>query len=253
MKVVILAGGFGTRLAEYTDRIPKPMLEIHNKPILLHIIESYNRQGFDEFVIALGYKADYIKNYFLRLLQTSGDFEIDYAKREYLNLSGEGPNYKVQLIDTGENALTGDRLLRLKPYLKERFMFTYGDGLANINLSELLDFHKINRATVTITAVRPRARFGAIKITDSGQISEFKEKPQTEVGRINGGFMVMEPEVFDYLAQDQCTLEKEPLENLAAGGKLAGFKHDGFWHCIDTKRDLDEANGYDTTKYPWAL
>lgn len=251
MKVVILAGGFGTRLSEYTDRIPKPMVEIHGKPILTHIMDSFSAQGFDEFIIALGYKADYIKNYFIQQLHTNGDLSLDFSSGKSVVKGEAGPKYKVELIDTGINSLTGDRLRNLRPYLDERFIFTYGDGLSNVNIKKLLKFHEKTGSIATITAVRPRARFGALEISETGVITSFKEKPQTEVGRINGGFMVMEPEVFSYLAESNCTLEREPLEQICSKGKLSAFEHNGFWHCIDTKRDLDEANDYDPKMYPW--
>lgn len=253
MKVVILAGGFGTRLSEYTDTIPKPMVEIHGKPILVHLMENYYDQGFDEFIIALGYKASYIKSYFVQQLQTHGNLSIDFASGRSVVNDAAGPKYKIDLIDTGINSLTGDRLRELRQHLTERFMFTYGDGLSDVNLNELLKFHEQKRSIATITAVRPRARFGALEISDNGIVESFKEKPQTEAGRINGGFMVMEPEIFQYLSDYQCILEREPLEQLCSSGKLAAFKHDGFWHCIDTKRDLDEANAFDRKSYPWKV
>ena len=253
MKIVILAGGFGTRLSEYTDRIPKPMVEIHGKPILVHLIENYYAQGFDEFVIALGYKSSYVKNYFVQQLHIHGNLSIDFTSGKSIVDDANGPKYKVDLIDTGLNSLTGDRLRKLRPHLTERFMFTYGDGLSDVNLKELLKFHEQNQSIATITAVRPRARFGAVEISDTGIVKSFKEKAQTEVGRINGGFMVMEPEIFEYLSDSLCILEREPLERLCASGNLSAFKHDGFWHCIDTKRDLDEANDFDPENYPWKV
>ncbi len=253
MKVVILAGGYGTRLSEYTQTIPKPMLEIHGKPILIHLIENYSRQGFNDFIIALGYKSSYIKNYFLEKLRTEGNVSIDFSKRKFVNKNLKNIPYKVDLIDTGNNAETGDRIRNLKPYLKKRFMLTYGDGLSNVNIKKLIKFHESQKTVATITAVRPRARFGSIEISGNGKIKDFKEKLQTKFGRINGGFMVMEPEIFNFFKPENCILEREPLEKLTSLGLLSAFKHDGFWHCIDTKRDLDEANSFDPKKYPWTM
>ena len=217
MKVVILAGGFGTRLSEYTSKIPKPMVKINNKPILIHIMEHYNKFGFNEFYIAIGYKGNVIKKYF--------------TKQKF--------NWNVKLIKTGLNTMTGGRLKRLKKIIgDETFMMTYGDGISDINLNRLLKFHKRNKKLVTLSAVRPPARFGAIKIKGN-KVKLFKEKDKVDEGWINGGFFVMEPKFLNYIKNDKTFLEKEPLENIGKKGQLMAFKHNGFWQCMDTKRDKD--------------
>ena len=218
MKVVILAGGFGTRLSEYTKKIPKPMVKINKKPILLHIIDHYLKFGFKEFYIALGYKGHEIKKFF---------------KNKKLN-------YKVNLIDTGLKTMTGGRLKRLRKYfdLNENFMMTYGDSVANVNLRNLKKFHEKNKALVTLTAVKPTARFGAIKIRGS-KVTYFKEKSSVDVGWINGGFMVINSKFFNFIRGDKTFLEREPLEKLVKVKKLSAFKFNGFWQCMDTKRDKD--------------
>lgn len=215
MKVVILAGGLGTRLAEYTGSIPKPMVPIGGEPILLHIMNIYKKFGFKDFYIALGYKGYLIKKFF---------------KKKKIKLN-------VKLIETGSKTLTGGRLKRLKKYIgNETFLLTYGDGVSNVNLNNLIKFHKKKKSIVTVTAVHPPARFGEI-ILKNNKVLSFKEKPQTQNGWINGGFFVMEPSFFEYIKNDKTILEKEPLENIAKKGKLSAFKHNGFWACMDTKRD----------------
>tara|TARA_B100001996_G_scaffold366825_1_gene337896 strand:+ start:674 stop:1366 length:693 start_codon:yes stop_codon:yes gene_type:complete len=215
MKVVILAGGFGTRLPEYTDTIPKPMIKIGEQPILEHIMNSYSKFDFKEFIIALGYKGELIKEHF----------------KSHKN------KWKVNLVDTGQNTMTGGRLKRLKEVIgNETFMLTYGDGLSNINLKELLEFHKKNKKIVTVSAVRPPARFGFIKFKDDKVLS-FKEKSKLDVGWINGGFFVMEPKFLDYIKDDSTYLEREPLEKIAKEGNMCAYKHSGFWQCMDTLRD----------------
>jgi len=218
MKVVILAGGFGTRLSEYTKKIPKPMVKINKKPILLHIIDHYLKFGFKEFYIALGYKGHEIKKFF---------------KNKKLN-------YKVNLIDTGLKTMTGGRLKRLRKYfdINENFMMTYGDSVANVNLRNLKKFHEKNKALVTLTAVKPTARFGAVKIRGS-KVTYFKEKSSVDVGWINGGFMVINSKFFNFIRGDKTFLEREPLEKLVKVKKLSAFKFNGFWQCMDTKRDKD--------------
>ena len=215
MKVVILAGGFGTRLPEYTDTIPKPMIKIGEQPILEHIMNSYSKFDFKEFIIALGYKGELIKEHF----------------KSHKN------KWKVNLVDTGQNTMTGGRIKRLKEVIgNETFMLTYGDGLSNINLKELLEFHKKNKKIVTVSAVRPPARFGFIKFKDDKVLS-FKEKSKLDVGWINGGFFVMEPKFLDYIKGDSTYLEREPLEKIAKEGNMCAYKHAGFWQCMYTLRD----------------
>ena len=219
MKVVILAGGLGTRIPEYSSKIPKPMVKIRNKPILMHIIEHYIKHGFKEFYLALGYKSEIIKN---------------YIRTTKLN-----QKTKIHLIDTGKNTMTGGRLKRLKKYINDdTFMMTYGDGLSNINLKKLLRFHKKNNKLVTLTAVRPPARFGAIKLKKN-LVNYFKEKSKMDEGWINGGFFVIEPEFLKYIKNDGTYLEREPLEILTKKKQLSAFRHEGFWQCMDTKRDKD--------------
>ena len=220
MKVVLLAGGFGTRLSEYTKTIPKPMINIGGKPMLLHIMKLYAKYGFKDFYIALGYRGEVIKNFF--------------SKKFF--------DWNINLIETGKNTMTGGRLKRLKKYVgKETFMMTYGDGLSNINLKKLLKFHKKNKRLVTLTAVRPPARFGAIKF--KGQhVRFFKEKSKLDEGWINGGFFVMEPEFLKFIKSDHTYLEREPLRKVSKKRQLAAYKHKGFWQCMDTKRDKDTLN-----------
>tara|TARA_B110000444_G_C18826716_1_gene590770 strand:- start:1399 stop:2100 length:702 start_codon:yes stop_codon:yes gene_type:complete len=216
MKVVILAGGLGSRISEYTKTIPKPMISINGKPLIYYIMEHYAKYGFNEFYIALGYKGEIIKKYFHRKKVS---------------------NWKINLIDTGLKTMTGGRLKRLKKYLgDETFMLTYGDGLSNVNLKRLLRFHKNNKKTVTMTAVRPPARFGAIKFKGN-KVSYFKEKSKLNEGWINGGFFVIEPNFLKLIKNDKTIMEREPLEKTSKNGNLVAFKHYDFWQCMDTKRD----------------
>ena len=218
MKVVLLAGGFGTRFSEYTKTIPKPMIDIAGKPMLLHIMQLYAKYGFKDFYIALGYKGKVIKKFF---------------NKKFFN-------WNINLIETGRNTMTGGRLKRLKKHIgKNTFMMTYGDGLSNVNLKKLLKFHKKNKKLVTLTAVRPPARFGALKLKGQ-RVSYFKEKSKLDEGWINGGFFVMEPEFLKFIKDDNTYLEREPLENIAKKRQLAAFKHEGFWQCMDTRRDKDK-------------
>ena len=217
MKVVILAGGLGTRLSEYTHSIPKPMIDIKGKPMIYYIMKHYAKYGFNNFYLALGYKGEIIKKYFNK------------------NSFGR----KINLIDTGKKTMTGGRLKRLEKYLKkEKFFLTYGDGLSNINLKKLLEFHNKKKKLVTLTAVRPPARFGAIKLKGDF-VNYFKEKSKLDEGWINGGFFVIEPEFLKNIRNDQSFLEREPLEKIYKKKQLVAYKHTGFWQCVDTKRDLD--------------
>ncbi len=236
--MVILCGGLGTRLSEETQLKPKPMVEIGGKPILWHILRHYSKFNYRDFILALGYKGEVIKDYFLHYHPRTSDVKVHLAsgRVEYANSTAE--NWDVSLTHTGNATMTGGRLRRLQPMLKDAgtFMLTYGDGLANMDISGLVAFHKRHGRLATVTAVRPPARFGTMAF-DGDQVVEFKEKPQTGEGWINGGFFVFEPDVFDYLEDDDTVLEAEPLENLARGGQLMAFKHEGFWHCMDTLRD----------------
>ena len=217
MNVVILAGGFGTRISEYTKSIPKPMIKINKEPIIVHIMKHYYNYGFNNFFVALGYKGDVIRDYF--------------KKKNF--------PWKVNLINTGLKTMTGGRLKRLQKYLKdETFLLTYGDGLSNVDLRKLIRFHKKKKKLVTLTAVRPPARFGFIKINNS-YVKYFKEKSQVDAGWINGGFFVIEPQIFKYIKNDKTYLERSPLEKIARHGKLIAYKHYGFWQCMDTLRDKE--------------
>jgi glucose-1-phosphate cytidylyltransferase len=239
MKVVILAGGFGTRLSEVTDLIPKPMVKIGNKPILMHIMQHYADAGYTDFIIALGYKSEVVKDYFLNYAALSSDFTVNLSSGEYIWLEKKKLNWNVTLIDTGLESMTGGRLLRLKKYIgNEPFMLTYGDGLSNVDIAKLVSFHGDSGAIVSVTTVRPSARFGELEIDPiSSLVKSFKEKPQTAEGWINGGYFVIEPKFFDYLRDDSTILEREPLEELARQGGLAAYKHEGFWQCMDSMRD----------------
>ncbi|MCW7493175.1 glucose-1-phosphate cytidylyltransferase [Leptospira sp. 2 VSF19] len=252
MKTIILAGGFGTRLAEYTDVIPKPMVTIGNKPMLWHIMKSYSFHGYKDFVLALGYKAELVKDYFLNYYKLSSDFTVNLKNGEidFLNIS-EALDWKVTLVDTGLKTLTGGRVKRLKEYIgNQTFMLTYGDGLSNVNIAELVKFHKSHGKMVTVTAVHPSARFGELEIHDS-LVKSFQEKPQTNQGWINGGYFVINPDFFDLIEGDQTLLEKDPLELAAKKGELMAFQHDGFWQCMDTKRDRDYLEELWKAGAPW--
>lgn len=239
MKVIILCGGRGTRLKEETEYRPKPMVEIGGKPILWHIMKIYSVYGFDEFVLALGYKKEVIKQYFLNYRAMQQDLTIKLGSNEVKNASNPQEDWTIHMIDTGDKSMTGGRLHRLKPYLEgETFLLTYGDGVANINIRKLVEFHHSHRKLATVTAVHPVARFGEMKL-DGARVCQFKEKPQTREGQINGGFFVFEPGVFEYLHGDDTVLEEDPLENLAHDGQLMAYCHDGFWYCMDTIRDLE--------------
>ena len=239
MKVVILAGGFGTRLSEYTETIPKPMIKIGDKPMLWHIMKIYEKYGYKDFNIALGYKAEVIKDFFLNYREISSDFTIDLANGNIKTLQSNELDWKVTLVDTGLNSMTGGRIKRMKSFIgNETFLLTYGDGLANIDIEKLVSFHRNHGKLVTVTAVHPGARFWELNL-DGDVVTSFEEKPQVTQGWINGGYFVFEPEFLDFISDDSTVLEKEPLENVAQMGELRAFKHEGFWKCMDTKRDKD--------------
>lgn len=237
MKVVILAGGLGTRLAEETEVKPKPMLEIGEYPILWHIMKTYAHYGFNEFFIALGYKGSVIKRYFLDYHSLQRNMTIDLADGGTSFHDSEPEDWKVHLIDTGQESMTGGRVKRLEKHLQDgTFMLTYGDGVCDVDIAGLLEFHKSQGKLATVTAVRPPARFGELIIQDD-QTARFSEKPQTHEGWINGGFIVFEPEILDYLKGDESVLEIDVLERLANEDQLAAYRHNGFWQCMDTLRD----------------
>lgn len=239
MKVVILAGGFGTRLSEYTESIPKPMVSVGGKPILWHIMNRYAMFGHKEFIIALGYKAEVVKNYFLSMRSVNSDFTLDMSSGNVHIHEESEIDWKITLVDTGLDTMTGGRVRRLQKFIgDDNFMLTYGDGLSNINIDDLIKFHQSHGKALTVTAVRPIARFGELSL-DGHMVTSFQEKPQVQRGRINGGFFVCDKKLFEYIADDTTILEKDPLENLSKEKQLAAFKHDGFWQCMDTKRDRD--------------
>ena len=253
MKVVILAGGLGTRLAEETAVLPKPMVEIGNRPILWHIMKIYAEQGFDEFVVALGYRGEIIKRYFFEFQALNGSLTIDLSTRQISSHDPPSGKWKIHLIETGLDTSTGGRLLRLKPLLKnEPFMLTYGDGVADIDLEQLLKFHHSHGKLATVTAVRPPARFGGLSFDQDGHVKNFVEKPQIGEGWINGGFLVFEPGVFNYLKNDHSSLESDALEGLANNGQLLAYQHDQFWQCMDTLRDKRQLDHlWENGQAPW--
>lgn len=237
MRVVLLAGGMGTRLQEETVARPKPMVEIGGKPILWHIMKHYAHHGCDEFFVALGYMGDFIKSYFLDSYNLSGNLTIDFGRGMVQRAAQDSEDWKVNLVETGLHSMTGGRLRRLRDWLDgDTFMLTYGDGVSNVDLTELLAFHRSHGKIATVTAVRPPARFGGLVIND-GSVESFTEKPVSGEGWINGGFLVFEPAVFDYLTGDECSLESHALERLSADGQLAAYQHGDFWQCMDTLRD----------------
>ena len=253
MKVILLAGGFGTRLAEYTDVIPKPMVPIGGKPILWHIMQTYAHFGHKDFYIALGYKAEVVKEYFLNYHTFNADFTVDLASGNISPHQTDPADWKVTLVNTGDESMTGGRVKRLQKFIgNETFMLTYGDGLANIDLEALLKFHRGHGKMITISAVRPAARFGELEI-EAQKVKSFKEKPQMQQGWINGGFFIIEPEFFDLIEGDSTLLEREPLEHAAKLGELMAYCHDGFWHCMDTKRDHDLLESIWLKGAPWVI
>lgn len=255
MKVVILAGGFGTRLSEYTGTIPKPMVEVGGRPVLWHIMNLYAHYGYNDFVLALGYKAEVIKEYFLNYHALNSDFTIDLSTGEKQYRSRSTTDWKVTLVDTGLNTLTGGRVGRLRDLLKDApFMLTYGDGVCDVNIADLVKFHRSHGKLVTVTAVHPSARFGELSITADGNVSEFKEKPQTHDGWINGGFFVMEPSFLNTINGDDTILERSPLEAVASQGELMAYRHSGFWQCMDTIRDRNSLEElWSSGKAPWRV
>jgi glucose-1-phosphate cytidylyltransferase len=239
MKVIILAGGFGTRLSEYTESIPKPMVTVGGKPILWHIMNTYATFEHKDFYIALGYKSEVIKEYFLNYRTLNSDFTVDLSNGGVLAHQQDAVDWKVTLVDTGLNSMTGGRVKRMRDLIgDEPFLLTYGDGLANVDIDALVNYHKSHGKMVTVSAVHPAARFGELDINNN-VVTSFKEKPQITQGWINGGYFVMEPKFFDLIEADSTILEKEPLEKVAQMGELMSYAHDGFWQCVDTKRDRD--------------
>jgi glucose-1-phosphate cytidylyltransferase len=254
MKVAILAGGFGSRLSEETELKPKPMVEIGGKPILWHIMKHYAHYDFNEFFIALGYRGDEIKRYFLDYSSLNGSMTVNLSSGKLDTYNKECEDWVVHLIETGLPTLTGGRVKRLESWLQDStFMVTYGDGVSNIDLARLLEFHRSHGRIATVTAVRPPARFGGL-IFEGDMVVNFTEKPQIGEGWINGGFLVFEPKVFDYLRGDDSSLEADALERLAADRQLVAYRHHGFWQCMDTKRDMHLLESlWRSNETPWKV
>lgn len=252
MNVVILAGGLGTRLAEETEIKPKPMVEVGQHPIVWHIMKSYAHYGFTDFFLALGYKGEIIKRYFLDHYSLGGSLRVNLASGRVEDLEKETEPWVVNLMDTGQNTQTGGRIKRLEPHLRGgTFMVTYGDGVCDVNIQKVLDFHKAHGKIATITAVRPPARFGGL-VFEGDLVREFSEKPQIGEGWINGGYFVFEPEIFEYIEGDDTLLELTPLERLAQKSQLVAYRHEGFWQCMDTLREKKILeNLWQSGKAPW--
>lgn len=255
MKVVILAGGYGTRLSEETVNIPKPMVEIGGKPILWHIMKIYSHYGYNDFIICLGYKGYVIKEYFMNYFMHMSDITVDLSNGGIKVHNSKAENWKVTLVDTGLDTMTGGRIKRIKDHLDgERFMLTYGDGVGDVNINSLVKFHESHGKLATMTAVQPSGRFGALRINDDKKVESFIEKPAGDGAWINGGFFVLEPQVIDYIKDDSTTWEREPLENLTRESQLFAYKHEGFWRPMDTLRDKIELERlWNTKEAPWKV
>jgi len=254
MKVVILAGGFGTRISEESHLRPKPMIEIGGRPILWHIMKIYSHYGFNDFVICLGYMGYAIKEYFAHYLLHESDVTFDFTRGDScITHNHSAEPWRVTLVDTGVDTMTGGRVKRIQPYIgDEPFMLTYGDGVGNVDIRALVEFHKSHGRLATLTSTQPAGRFGALKINSQHQVESFQEKPKGDGGLINAGFFVMEPGVFDYIEGDKTVLEAEPLEGLARAGQLMTWKHDGFWQPMDTLRDKNHLEQLLKSKQaPW--
>ena len=256
MKVVILAGGYGTRISEESHLKPKPMVEIGDKPILWHIMKSYSAYGFNEFIICGGYKQQIIKEYFANYYLHQSDITFDFTQGNQclVNHSVAEP-WKVTIVDTGLDTMTGGRVKRIRKYIDEDdFMLTYGDGVCDVNIDALVNFHKAHKKMVTVTAVNPGQRFGCLNINDEGSITSFREKNDSDGELINGGFMVLNKRVFDFLKDDKTVLEKEPLQKIAELGELMAYKHNGFWQCMDTLREKQYLEKlWAENKAPWKV
>jgi glucose-1-phosphate cytidylyltransferase len=253
MKAVILAGGLGTRLSEETATRPKPMVDIGGRPILWHILKIYSTYDINDFVICAGYKGYLIKEYFANYFLHMSDVTFDMTNNSMeVHKKGSEP-WRVTIVDTGDDSMTGGRIKRIKPYIDDTFCLTYGDGVSDINIKKLMDFHKVQNKKATLTAIQPSGRFGALGIKNN-IVHGFKEKPQGEGAWINGGFFVLEPEIFNYIEGDTTIWERAPMERLAAEGEMAAYRHDGFWQCMDTVRDkqrLEEL--WDSGSAPWKI
>jgi glucose-1-phosphate cytidylyltransferase len=252
MKVILLAGGFGTRLSELTGNVPKPMVPVGEMPIIMHIMTLYSKYGFNDFIIAAGYKADYIKTFFSSLSITQSDYTIDLATGNISVHKFSPLKWKITIVDTGLNTMTGGRIKRLKDYLEgEPFMMTYGDGLADVNIKNVINTHINESKLLTMTAVRPPARFGELMI-EKNKVIKFEEKPQLHDGWINGGFFVCENSVLDYIGGDNEMFEREPMNKLCGEHEIAAYQHDGYWQCMDSKKDYEKLNElWNDGKAPW--
>lgn len=256
MKVVILAGGFGTRISEESQYKPKPMIEIGNMPILWHIMKSYSHYGFDDFIICCGYKGFVIKEYFANYYLHHSDVTFDFCNHNKITIHNNiAEPWKVTLVDTGLNTMTGGRVKRVQKYIGgETFMMTYGDGVCDVDPNNILNFHREKGKVATLTVIQPSARFGMIDFDDEGNVTSFAEKPSSDSDWINGGYMVLEPEIFDYLEGDGTIFERAPLERLSGEGKLCAYRHSGFWQCMDTLRDkLYLEDLIQKNKAPWMV
>ena len=255
MKVVILAGGFGTRLSEETEFRPKPMVEIGGHPIIWHIMKIYSAYGYNDFLVCLGYKGYIIKEYFANYFLHQSDVTIDIKTNKIEVHKNASEPWKVTLVDTGLHTMTGGRIKRIKKYIgNSTFMLTYGDGVGNIDLKDLVEFHKKHRKYVTLTAVQPSGRFGALEINQKNEVTSFQEKPKGDNVWVNGGFFVLEPKIFDYIEGDETMWEREPLENLSRDKQLVAYKHKGFWMCMDTLRDKRTLEAlWNSGNPPWKI
>lgn len=256
MKVLLLAGGFGTRLSEETDVRPKPMVEIGGKPILWHIMKIYSTYGFNEFIVLLGYKGYYIKEYFANYFLHQSDVTIDLKQNSMEILNNSSEPWKVTLLDTGLNSMTGARIKKAQRFIgDEPFMLTYGDGVADVNIQELIQFHKRHGKALTMMSSQPAGRFGALNIEKNNQVTKFLEKPKGDGNWVNAGFFVCEPKVFDYILEgDSIVFEQEPLQNLAEDGEIFTYQHEGFWKPMDSLKDKNDLNSlWENNTAPWKI
>jgi len=253
MKVVILAGGYGTRLSEHTDLIPKPMVEIGNRPILWHIMKLYSSYGYNDFIILLGYKGYVIKDYFVNYFLRHSDVSLDISSNELTILNNFSEPWKITMLETGLGTMTGGRIKKAEKYINNQpFFLTYGDGVSDVNINELFNSHKLNNKLLTITSVQPEGKFGALEIDKDNNVTSFNEKPTGDGSWINGGFFVCEPEVLNYINNDECIFEDYPLKEMAKNNQIYTFKHQGFWKCMDTLRDKNYLNElWDNNNAKW--
>ena len=253
MKVVILAGGYGTRLSEETEYLPKPMIDIGGRPLLWHLMKMFSTQGFKDFIVALGYKGDVIKRYFLQYAKLESNLRIDLASGSLTASGAIRENWEVELIDTGCDTMTGGRLRRLHEKVDDTIILTYGDGLSDINLKRLVEFHRSHGKLATVTAVHPPSRFGILEL-DGTRVTQFNEKPRESAVLVNGGFFVLEPGTLDYIDGDKTSWEREPCEKLAENGQIHAYHHEGFWQCVDTLHELRLLrDAWSTGNAPWKV